>query len=192
MEKLQNYVAGALIAPRAERYFDNVEPATGLVYSQVPQSTGSDLAAAVAAAKQAFPAWAKVSQEERAAVLMRIADTIDKYADRLAEAEARDNGKPKGLAKAVDMNRAAANFRFFAHAATQFASESHIMPGLAVNYTRRDPLGIVGCISPWNLPLYLLTWKIAPALAAGNCVIAKPSEVTPMTAYIFSQVCMKI
>jgi aminomuconate-semialdehyde/2-hydroxymuconate-6-semialdehyde dehydrogenase len=100
-----------------------------------------------------------------------------------------DNGKPVKLATHVDIPRAVSNLKFFATAIQHYASESHYMEGLGVNYTLRKPIGIVGCISPWNLPLYLFTWKIAPALAAGNCVIAKPSEVTPMTAYMLSEVC---
>jgi aminomuconate-semialdehyde/2-hydroxymuconate-6-semialdehyde dehydrogenase len=116
---------------------------------------------------------------------------IDSKTSELAEAESTDNGKPLKLASIIDIPRASSNFRFFATAAMQFASESHIMEHQAINYTLRQPVGVVGCISPWNLPLYLFTWKIAPALAAGNCVVAKPSEVTPMTAFELSKICME-
>jgi aminomuconate-semialdehyde/2-hydroxymuconate-6-semialdehyde dehydrogenase len=122
--------------------------------------------------------------------MIRISELIETNLDKLAEAESKDNGKPIWLAKAVDIPRASSNFRFFGNAITQFASESHESVGQqAINYTLRQPIGVVGCISPWNLPLYLFTWKIAPAIAAGNCVVAKPSEVTPMTAYLLAKIC---
>lgn len=189
MQKLKNYINGELIEPYLGQYIDNVEPATGQVYSQIPDSTAEDLEQAVAAAEKAQPAWAALSLEKRAAILTKVADAIDGHSNELAKAEAIDNGKPFSLAKNVDIYRASANIRFFAQAITQFSSESHAMGNEAINYTLRDPIGVVGCISPWNLPLYLFTWKIAPALAAGNTVIAKPSEVTPMTAYLFSKIC---
>ena len=126
-------------------------------------------------------------RDERARILLRLADLVEAESDELARRNARIPGKPLALARSLDIPRVAANLRFYAAAATQFFSESHAMGDDAINYTLRAPLGVVGCISPWNLPLYLLTWKIAPALAAGNCVVAKPSEVTPMTAYLFSR-----
>ena len=189
MQKLKNYINGELVEPQLGQYIDNVEPATGQVYSQIPDSTAEDLERAVVAAEKAQAAWAALSLEKRAAILVKVADAIDGHSNELAKAEAIDNGKPFSLAKNVDIYRASANIRFFAQAITQFSSESHAMGNEAINYTLRDPIGIVGCISPWNLPLYLFTWKIAPALAAGNTVIAKPSEVTPMTAYLFSKIC---
>jgi aminomuconate-semialdehyde/2-hydroxymuconate-6-semialdehyde dehydrogenase len=170
-------------------YLDNVEPATGQVYSQVPDSDAADLELAVAAAERALPGWKAQSLEARARILNAIADGIERRLSELARAEAIDNGKPVTLARSLDIPRAAANFRFFAAALTQFASEAHAMGSEAINYTLREPIGIVGCISPWNLPLYLFTWKIAPALAAGNCVIAKPSELTPMTAHLLAAIC---
>lgn len=191
MQKIENYINGQLSAPRSGNYLDNVEPATGQVYSLTPESNGQDLELAVNAAENAKNNWANTSLEKRSEILCRLADLIDANADELAKAEAIDNGKAISFAKAVDIYRSAANIRFFAHAATQFSSESHSMGNLAINYTLRDPMGIVGCISPWNFPLYLFTWKIAPALAAGNVVIAKPSEVTPMTAYLFSKLCIE-
>ncbi|TQV73856.1 aldehyde dehydrogenase [Aliikangiella marina] len=192
MQKIENYINGELIAPQAGKYIDNYEPATGQVYSLIPESTDDDLALAVTAADNAKESWAAMSQEQRSNLLLKLADAIDAASDELAKAEAIDNGKPINFAKAVDCYRSAANIRFFANAATQFASESHGMGMVGVNYTLRDPIGIVGCISPWNLPLYLFTWKIAPALATGNCVIAKPSEITPMTAYLFSKLCIQV
>ncbi len=191
LNKIQNYINGALIDPIDGDYLDNHEPATGLVYALTPESNQKDLERAVDAAEQAFPAWANTPAELKAKVLNRLADLIEEHQDELAKAEAIDNGKPISLAKQVDIYRAAANIRFFAQACTQFSSESHAMENLAINYTLRDPLGVVACISPWNLPLYLLTWKIAPALATGNTVVAKPSEVTPMTAYLFSKLCIE-
>lgn len=188
---IENYINGQLCQPVEQHYLDNHEPATGQVYAQTPDSSEQDLNQAVTAAQNAFPAWANMPAEQRARTLCRLADLIEQSQDQLAHAEAVDNGKPITLAKQVDIYRAAANIRFFAHAITQFASESHSMEDTAINYTLRDPLGVVACISPWNLPLYLFTWKIAPALASGNTVVAKPSEVTPMTAYLFSKLCIE-
>ena len=178
-----------MVAPQSEQYLENYNPSTGEVYAQIPDSDERDVAAAVAAAQKAFPEWANASSEKRSRILMRIADIIEQNIDVLAAAESEDNGKPISLSSSVDIPRAASNFRFFATAIIHYASESHFMPNLAINYTLRRPIGIVGCISPWNLPLYLFTWKIAPALAAGNCVIAKPSEVTPRTAFMLSEIC---
>ncbi|NVJ67149.1 MAG: aldehyde dehydrogenase [Gammaproteobacteria bacterium] len=191
MQQIENYINGKIVAPTAGNYIDNVEPATGKIYSQIANSDEQDLELAIQAAEAAQEAWANTSLEKRAEILCRLADLIDANADELAKAEAIDNGKAITFAKAVDIYRSSANIRFFAHATTQFSSESHAMGNLAINYTLRDPIGIVGCISPWNFPLYLFTWKIAPALASGNVVIAKPSEVTPMTAYLFSKLCIE-
>jgi aminomuconate-semialdehyde/2-hydroxymuconate-6-semialdehyde dehydrogenase len=192
MQGIKNYINGELIAPVQGNYIDNYEPATGQVYGQIPNSDSADIELAYSAANKAFPSWSKTTLAERSAILGKIAYTITQKLDFLAKAEARDNGKPFSLAKAIDIPRAAANFQYFADAITQFASEAHESVGMnAVNFTLRDPLGVVGCISPWNLPLYLFSWKIAPALASGNCVVAKPSEVTPMTAYLLSEICIE-
>ena len=179
-----NLINGVLQPALGGEWLDNVEPATGAVYGRIARSGADDVEAAVTAARAAFPEWRAWSPADRRAVLHRLADKVAENAALLAEAEARDNGKPVSLATAVDIPRAEQNLRFYASAAEQFASESHTMGDGTVNYTLRKPLGVVGCISPWNLPLYLFTWKIAPALASGNCVVAKPSEVTPMTAYL--------
>ncbi len=168
---------------------DNINPATGEIFCQIPDSNEKDIAIAISAAKRAFPAWSVTPAEERFKILNRIATLIDEHSDEMALAETTDTGKPLWLSKRVDIPRASANFRFFATGIMHFAAESHAMENKAINYTLRQPLGIVGCISPWNLPLYLFTWKIAPALAAGNCVIAKPSEVTPVTAFLLSRLC---
>ena len=188
---IQNLINGQLVDPIGGQYTDNYEPATGQVYGLIPESNEKDLEAAIEAAEKAFPAWSNTAAEDKAKVLNRLADLIETNQGQLAQAEAIDNGKPITLAKNVDIYRAAANIRFFANAITQFSSEAHAMEDVAINYTLRDPLGVVACISPWNLPLYLFTWKIAPALAAGNTVIAKPSEITPMTAFLFSQLCIE-
>jgi aminomuconate-semialdehyde/2-hydroxymuconate-6-semialdehyde dehydrogenase len=186
---LENYIGGNLIAPLSGKFIDNINPATGEVYGQIPDSNEKDVAAAVHAAQKAFPAWSTSAVEQRFKILNRIAELIDENLEALALAETNDNGKPLWLSKQVDIPRASANFRFFATGIMHFATESHNMEDKAVNYTLRQPIGIVGCISPWNLPLYLFTWKIAPALAAGNCVLAKPSEVTPVTAFLLSKIC---
>lgn len=188
--KIQNYINGQYVNPVSDDWIDNYCPADGKVYGELPNSSKDDVEVAYIAAKTAFPGWSNTSLDERSRVLLRISEIIEKNLDRLAEAESKDNGKPIWLAKAVDIPRAALNFRFFGNAITQFASESHESVGQdAINYTLRQPIGVVGCISPWNLPLYLFTWKIAPAIAAGNCVVAKPSEVTPMTAYLLGGIC---
>ena len=186
---LENYIGGNFIAPLSGKFIDNINPATGEVYGQIPDSNEKDIEAAVHAAHKVFPKWSLTPVEERFKILNRIAELIDANLDELALAETNDNGKPLWLSKRVDIPRASANFRFFATGIMHFASESHNMEDKAVNYTLRQPIGIVGCISPWNLPLYLFTWKIAPAIAAGNCVLAKPSEVTPVTAFLLSKIC---
>ena len=188
MIKLQNFINGNYIAPISDAYIDNYEPATGQVYSLIPDSDERDVELAVEAAENAFPIWSNMSNEERSKILVKLSDGIEARMEEFVQAESRDNGKPVSLAGHVDIPRAVSNFHFFATAITHFASESHHMQGEGINYTLRKPIGIVGCISPWNLPLYLFSWKIAPALAAGNCVIAKPSEITPYTAYLLGQV----
>ena len=191
MLKIENYIGGKLVAPASNEYLDNFNPATGAVYSLIPDSDERDVELAVEAAKNAFPVWSKMSAEERHDCLMRVSSLIERDLDFLAEAESVDNGKPKTLAKAVDIPRAVSNFKFYATAAMHTATEAHETVGQAINYTLRQPLGVVGCISPWNLPLYLFSWKIAPALAAGCTVVAKPSEITPMTAYLLSKICVE-
>lgn len=191
MEKILNYIAGHLVEPSNSSYLDNIDPSRGKVYSVVPKSTEKDVERAFEAAKSAFVAWKNTPLEARCQILQRLADKIGENKEMLAMAEAKDNGKPYSLALQVDIPRAESNIRFFATAALHWSSESHIMENEAVNYTHRKPIGVVGCISPWNLPLYLFTWKIAPALATGNCVIAKPSELTPMTAYMLSKLAIE-
>jgi aminomuconate-semialdehyde/2-hydroxymuconate-6-semialdehyde dehydrogenase len=187
---IKNYINGAFTNPIEGKYLENYNPAVGEVYSQIPNSTIADVEKAYEAAAAAFSEWSNTTLEERSKILSKIATLILEKLDFLAAAESKDNGKPIGLAKQVDIPRAASNFQFFANAITQFSSEAHESIGLnAVNFTMRQPIGVVGCISPWNLPLYLFTWKIAPAIAAGNCVVAKPSEITPMTAFLLGKIC---
>lgn len=188
MKRIQNFIGGTFADPVKGQYIDNIEPATGQVYCLIPDSTEEDVALAVEAAEKAFPVWSSMSGEERGTILMRISKGIENRMQEFVEAESRDNGKPLSLAGHVDIPRAVSNFHFFATAAGHVASESHYMEGVGINYTTRKPIGVVGCISPWNLPLYLFSWKIAPALAAGNCVVAKPSEITPYTAYLLGEV----
>jgi aminomuconate-semialdehyde/2-hydroxymuconate-6-semialdehyde dehydrogenase len=188
---IKNYINGTLVPAKSGEYLDNINPATGKVYSQIPDSDATDVNAAVEAAAQAAPGWAKAEPRTRFRLLMRIADIIEQNLEEFAKAESIDSGKPISMARTVDIPRAQSNFRFFATSVLQYGSESYAMPGEAINYTLRQPLGVVGCISPWNLPLYLLSWKIAPALATGNTVVAKPSEMTPMTAYLLSQACIE-
>jgi aminomuconate-semialdehyde/2-hydroxymuconate-6-semialdehyde dehydrogenase len=188
MEKIQNYINGKFVAPIAGKYFENIEPAKGIAYSLIPDSQAEDVEEAVAAAQAAFPEWSGLSIEDRGDWMMKLSNGIAARMTEFVEAESRDNGKPIKLAEHVDIPRAVSNFKFFATGIQHFASESHEMVGVGINYTLRKPLGVVGCISPWNLPLYLFSWKIAPAMATGNCVVAKPSEITPYTAYLLCKV----
>ncbi len=188
MENIKNFIGGAFIDNNSGETIDNYAPAEGKVYSKIPASDKSDVDRAVKSAKQVFEGWKNTSIDSRSRILHKIADLIDENLEELASSESRDTGKPIFFAKNVDIPRAASNFRFFASAIVNFASESHILEETAVNYTRRASLGVVGCISPWNLPLYLLTWKIAPALAMGNCVVAKPSELTPYSAWKLGEI----
>ncbi len=189
---IDNYIGGELVSPASGVYLDNFEPATGEVYSFIPDSDDRDVNLAADAARAAFPLWSQTSPENRFAVLMRLCGLIERDLEDLARAESKDNGKPVTLARTVDIPRAIANFRFYATAAMHIANESHDTVGQnAINYTLRQPVGVAGCISPWNLPLYLFTWKIAPAIASGCTVVAKPSEVTPMTAYLLSKLCIE-
>lgn len=190
MMTIRNYINGEFVNPIQDNWLDNYNPSNGEVYGLIPISSTEDVEKAYLAAEKAFPSWSNTTLEERSNILSKIADLILQKIDFLAAAESKDNGKPISLAKSVDIPRAAANFKFFANAITQFSSEAHESVGLhAMNFTLRQPLGVVGCISPWNLPLYLFTWKITPAIAAGNCVVAKPSEITPMTAYLLGEIC---
>ena len=191
MIKILNYINGELIAPISGQWLNNVNPAEGKVYSQIPDSDNEDVNRAVEAAKKAFPLWSSMTAANRSNILLKIAEGIDHAFEKLAKAESEDNGKPLKLARAVDIPRASSNMRFFATAILHMESQAHQTDDTAINYTTRTPLGVVGCISPWNLPLYLFTWKIAPALASGCTVVAKPSELTPMTAFLFSEICME-
>lgn len=190
MENIKNYIDGEFRSPISEQWIDNYNPSNGEMYSKIPNSSSQDVELAYQSAKKAFSSWSQTTLEERSKILIKISELLEDNLERFALAESKDNGKPLTLARKIDIPRAASNFRFFGNAITQFASESHESVGQgAINYTLRQPIGVVGCISPWNLPLYLFTWKIAPAIAAGNCVVAKPSEVTPMTAYLLGEIC---
>jgi aminomuconate-semialdehyde/2-hydroxymuconate-6-semialdehyde dehydrogenase len=198
MREILNFIDGRLVPAADGQTLDNIEPATGTVFSRLPASSAADINAAVLAAKRAFPAWSQSSPAQRSKVLLRIADLIESRLDAMALAESIDTGKPLALAREVDIPRSAANFRFFATAILHCESAMHetrdtepdgVTPRRALNYTLRAPRGVAGLISPWNLPLYLLSWKIAPALATGNTAVAKPSEMTPLTAFLLSQIC---
>jgi aminomuconate-semialdehyde/2-hydroxymuconate-6-semialdehyde dehydrogenase len=187
--KIQNFIGGQFVEPIGGKYLDNIEPATGKPYSQVAGSDVRDVDLAVATAEKAFTEWSKKTAGERSRFLLRIADLIERDLEKFAHAESSDTGKPISLARSLDIPRAVANFRFFATAILHTESEAHITDNIAFNYTLRQPRGIAGLISPWNLPLYLLSWKIAPAIAVGNTAIAKPSELAPMTAYMLCEIC---
>ena len=191
MQKIKNYINGVLVEPISGNYLDNYNPSTGKVYSLIPDSDEQDVELAVKAAQEAFPIWSTLPTQKRSALLIRLSELIENNLERFAVAESVDNGKPVWLARTVDIPRAVDNFHFYATAALHQSTETHSMGDVALNYTLRTPIGIAGCISPWNLPLYLFSWKIAPALASGNCVVAKPSEITPMTAYLLSELAIE-
>ncbi|MBX3352493.1 MAG: aldehyde dehydrogenase [Phycisphaeraceae bacterium] len=190
-DSILNFLDNDFREPRSRAWLDDTNPATGESIARLPDSGAEDVDDAVRAAHAAFPGWSSTPAEQRSKILLRLADLIEQNLDALALAECHDTGKPLSLCTRVDIPRAASNFRFFAHAITTTRSEFHDTDGVAINYTLRRPLGVVGAISPWNLPLYLFTWKIAPALATGNCVVAKPSEVTPMTAFLLAKLCVE-
>lgn len=185
--ELHNFINGRFVAPA--RFLDSFDPSTGKVHLKVPDSTAEDVHTAVEAAAAAFPSWSRLSRQQRADYLIAIASAIESRLGEFAAAESKDQGKPLWLAKTVDIPRAVYNFRFFAGAILYHTEKSTMLENpRAINYTTRTPLGVAGLITPWNLPLYLLTWKIAPALATGNTVVAKPSELTSLTAYLLAQV----
>ncbi|MCS7176505.1 MAG: aldehyde dehydrogenase [Candidatus Kapabacteria bacterium] len=191
-ERILNFIGGQFAEPLSGQYLEKYEPATGQVIALVPASGAQDVEAAVAAAQRAFPQWAAMPAEERARLLLRIAERLEERLSELALAESRDTGKPLWLAQSVDIPRAVRNFRFFATGLLHVSTEAYQMGPEVLSYTLRQPLGVVGCIAPWNLPLYLLSWKVAPALAAGNCVVAKPSELTPTTATLLAEICHEV
>ena len=189
---IKNYINGELRDALSNKIINVVNPSIGKVYGTLPDSDSQDVMLAIEAAKEALPAWKILSFEQRFDLLLKLANGIEARMNEFVEAESMDNGKPQWLAAQSDIPRAISNLKFFASAQMNFPSESHHTPNQGLNYTLRQPIGVVGCISPWNLPLYLFTWKIAPALAAGNTVVAKPSEITPYTAYLLSTVCIEI
>jgi aminomuconate-semialdehyde/2-hydroxymuconate-6-semialdehyde dehydrogenase len=189
---IKNYINGELRDALSNKIINVVNPSIGKVYGTLPDSDSQDVMLAIEAAKEALPAWKILSFEQRFDLLLKLANGIEARMNEFVEAESMDNGKPQWLAAQSDIPRAISNLKFFASAQMNFPSESHHTPNQGLNYTLRQPIGVVGCISPWNLPLYLFTWKIAPALAAGNTVVAKPSEITPYTAYLLSTVCDEI
>ncbi len=191
MIRLSHLINGQAFAAQPGQWLEVFEPANGKAFAQCPAGGVDDVDAAVQAAQAAFPAWSALPGSERARWMNRLADALEARIEDFAQAESRDGGKPIALARNVEIPRAISNLRFFAAAAMQFASESH-QGETGLNITLRQPLGVVGCISPWNLPLYLFTWKIAPALAAGNCVVAKPSEVTPVSAWMLGELAREI
>jgi aminomuconate-semialdehyde/2-hydroxymuconate-6-semialdehyde dehydrogenase len=188
LTRILNFIDGQFVEPVGGKYLDNIEPATGKVYSQVPDSDARDVELAVVAAEKGFSDWSRTPAADRSRILLRIADLIERDLEKFARAESIDTGKPLSLARGLDIPRAASNFRFFATAILHTENEAHVTDGIAFNYTLRQPRGIAGLISPWNLPLYLLSWKIAPAIACGNTAIAKPSELTPMTAHLLCEI----
>jgi aminomuconate-semialdehyde/2-hydroxymuconate-6-semialdehyde dehydrogenase len=192
MLEIQNYIDGKIVAPSTDKYLENINPATGKVYSTVPASNHTDVEVAVCAAKEAFISWSQLNKLQRSEYLLKLAHKLEERFEEFAIVETRDNGKPITMSRNVDIPRSIENLKYFAKQSLDFDEESFDDQGYGSNTVNYSPLGVVGCISPWNLPLYLFTWKIAPALAAGCTVVAKPSEVTPMSAYLFSTICAEV
>ena len=192
LEIVNNFINGKFVKPRSNQYLDLFDPATGSVYGKVADSSIYDINQAVDSAKKAFPLWSEKTIEERGSYLKKIANEIQVQSNILAEYESRDTGKPISIARKIDIPRAIENFKFFASYSENFDFTSYIENDSSFNTILRQPLGVVGCISPWNLPLYLFSWKIAPALIVGNTVIAKPSEITPFTASKLAEICIEI
>ncbi|KAG0715505.1 Aldehyde dehydrogenase family 8 member A1 [Chionoecetes opilio] len=184
---ISNFIGGEMVP--CPHHLDSHEPSTGRVWAKVPDSGQAEVDAAVSAAHAAFEGWSSKSAQTRANHLLRIADILESRLELFAEAESRDQGKPVWLARTLDIPRCVHNLRHFAHAIPHHLNKSSVNPEVGVvNYTLREPQGVAGLISPWNLPLYLLTFKLAPALMCGNTVVAKPSEMTSVTAYMFCKV----
>ncbi|MCB0774214.1 MAG: aldehyde dehydrogenase [Flavobacteriales bacterium] len=191
MQEVLNYINGRLRPARSGAWLDDHAPAEGRVFARIADSGPEDVEDAVQAAQEALPHWIALGRLGRHDALMRVAALVERDLEEFARAESRDNGKPVGLAREVDIPRAIANLRFFATAILHQASDAHVTDDQALNWTDHEPVGVVGCISPWNLPLYLFTWKVAPALAAGCTVVGKPSEITPLTTHLLAQRCIE-
>lgn len=186
---IKHYINGEFVTHESGPWMDNVHPASGKVYGKIACASPETVKLAVDAASEAFAPWSAAGATFRSECMLRLAALMERDLELLARIESFDNGKPLKVALTVDIPRSIANIRFFATAILHQATEAHQTDDTTLNYTLRQPLGAVACISPWNLPLYLFTWKIAPALAAGNTVVAKPSELTPATAFYFSKLC---
>ena len=184
--QIYNYIDGEFVLPTSGNMLDDINPATGQIIAQIPDSNNDDVAKATMAAKRALPDWRRLSKDERINWLNKIAQALEDRTEDIAKTESMDTGKPIGLARRVDAARSISNFRFFAQHALQQTENKFTMAD-ATNYVIRKPLGVVGLSTPWNLPLYLLSWKVAPALVMGNTIVAKPSEMTPLTANLLAQ-----
>ena len=185
--ELSNYINGEWRQAISEHWIEDYSPATGSLIARIPCSSSEDVDAAVSAALDSADDWASLSILERAIWLDKIADSLESRSEEVAQLESLDTGKPISLARSVDAARSVANFRFFAEQGREFNAEIFEMSD-ATNRVVYKPVGVAGLITPWNLPLYLLSWKVAPALLMGNTVVAKPSEMTPMTASLLAEV----
>ena len=192
MLRLSHLIDGVPAEPISRRFAHSIDPATALAWAEVPLGDADDVDRAVEAAARAFPAWSATPAAERSRWLLALAEAVESRGDALALEESADAGKPLRIARELEIPRAVANLRFFATAILHEQSELHDMGAAALNYTLRRPRGVAGCISPWNLPLYLFTWKIAPALASGCTVVAKPSELAPVTAWRLGEIAREI
>ncbi len=188
---IKNYIAGALAPAESGEYLDDINPATGQPIAQFPDSDAGDVEQAVDAAEEVFPAWSSTEAQRRFRLLMRIADILEQNLNEFARAESLDSGKPLALSRSMDIPRAQSHFRYYATAVMHREGKSYHQPGGVTHYVMHRPIGVVGCIAPWNLPLHQLSAQVAAALAAGNCVIAKPSEHTPMTAHLLAKACVE-
>ena len=184
-ERYDNFIGGKWVAPRSGKYFDNASPVTGQVVCKIARSDAQDVEAALDAAHAAKDAWGRTSVVERALILNRIADRMEANLERLAIAETWDNGKPIRETRAADLPLAIDHFRYFAGVVRGQEGSLAEIDNDTVAYHFHEPLGVVGQIIPWNFPLLMACWKLAPALAAGNCVVLKPAEQTPASIMVW-------
>ena len=191
MDPVLNFVDGSFLPANTGLTLETINPATGAVLTTLPRSDQTDVDNATKAAMAAAPKWASTPIDERIRWLQRLADALEEEAETVAQLESMDTGKPISLARRVDATRSVANFRFFAEHGLRHEDVTFVS-NRATNHVYRKPVGVVGLITPWNLPLYLLTWKVAPALLMGNTIVAKPSELTPLTANHLAKVMDRI
>src|SRR5210317_906182 len=185
--KYENYIGGRWVAPTDGEYFEDISPVNGKPMTMIPRSQAADIELALDAAHEAAPAWGKTSVTERSSILMKIADRIEENLEMLATVETWDNGKSIRETMAADLPLAIDHFRYFAGVIRAEAGDVSNLDAATVSMEVHEPLGVVGQIIPWNFPILMATWKVAPALAAGNCIVLKPAEQTPASILVLME-----